>query len=1290
MKRFFITMAMILSVAISFSQGPPTATYTPVSTTGYNWIRGYFRSLHVPAGCGFPVLTGQQWRGSGAVYMDTCNEKIYMYMLGVWRPMLDSTASISSAWSLTGNAGTNSAINFLGTTDNVALRLRINNIRYGYFRPLGSTVSLDSNYVGQIYLGHYAGNKDTLEADGNLAIGNYAMYNYPSSASQRNGASIAIGHMALYSYVGGGSEANTAIGWRSMAKNETGYRNVGIGLNTLHNLKSGLRNTGLGTFAGEWHSVGSDNTFVGESSARLSTGGTLNVALGNSSGYSMTGVVIGATNITSSSDWTTATVVISAPDANPFGFNPSIQATGTAVIDGGQIVGVTMTNIGAGYTNDGLKTITFVGDGTSASADIVIAYANHNTHVGATAGYSNRVGYRNTYVGIQTSHGNGSSSQARQRDTLTTIIGAYAGVDTANAAGVGVKHSVAIGAESMVGASYSGVLGIPGMSWGIGTSTPSRKSVLDLTSTERYFLPPRMNTTQQNAIASPEFGAKIYNTDSLGICIYTGSEWRIAGTAALAHFNKGIQMNRYASAIPSINTLLDNGMLKISPTTDVGISLYRGGTDFGGNTHVTYRTNNVDIATKTALNFTQTMMQWVGYVPGSDGTSVAAGYHMRFRAAAAAKTTSSPTFFELLIRDTIGTTGSILPKLRIWPWGTIIGDNVTSVSPDPGAVLTLSSTNKGFKPPSLTSAEAALIPTPGDGVMYYNTDSARYMLHSSGAFKGLAFTNETGGTSGVTTMTNIGSSPNADGATISGSNLTLQPADGSFGGVVSTTTQTFAGNKTFSGITTFGNYSVLTEIAAPSAPSPGVGRFYGGTDKKPHYINSDGTNYDLTAAALTSGYVGFGSSGSLTGSSNLQFNDVSVRLSINGVVQATRADFNETASMTTPAAGFGRFWVKDDGTAHFINDAGVDIQLGSGGASDHGTLTGLGDDDHTQYPLSLGRTGGQTLIGGIGSGDDLTFSSTSHGTKGNIFFGSDIKFDETNGGAVTIGPTSTIGYRLHLYSATDNGIVQYTRIGASGKALYMDGGGSANLQIGQHPAGYGIITQNVVFTLEGQSAGVNISTSGGAHDITINPGGEAVIYNSQFETSMLMKDVSFASTPSAGYSAFQINSDRPFVITDNGDRYRMDSRFDPLYSNVTSVGNVGAGEDDLMTYSIPASTLAANGDYIDFEVSFTFAANANSKNIKVYFGATQIYASGAQNQNGGNMIISGRIYRTGATSQRCVTSTKSNTTLFVDETVNTTAAETLSGAITIKATGEAVSNDDITNTNFSVNYIRIN
>lgn len=57
-----------------------------------------------------------------------------------------------------------------------------------------------------------------------------------------------------------------------------------------------------------------------------------------------------------------------------------------------------------------------------------------------------------------------------------------------------------------------------------------------------------------------------------------------------------------------------------------------------------------------------------------------------------------------------------------------------------------------------------------------------------------------GAASGVTTMGAIGSSPNANGATISGSNLNLEPASGSFGGVVTTGAQTFAGEKTFSSI----------------------------------------------------------------------------------------------------------------------------------------------------------------------------------------------------------------------------------------------------------------------------------------------------------------------------------------------------------------------------------------------------------------------------------------------------------------------------------------------------------
>lgn len=108
------------------------------------------------------------------------------------------------------------------------------------------------------------------------------------------------------------------------------------------------------------------------------------------------------------------------------------------------------------------------------------------------------------------------------------------------------------------------------------------------------------------------------------------------------------------------------------------------------------------------------------------------------------------------------------------------------------------------------------------------------------------------------------------------------------------------------------------------------------------------------------------------------------------------------------------------------------------GGVDHGSLAGLSDDDHSIYALnthsfvtigaearfsservltagtgitladggagttatlsanlSTGISGGQSCIGGTASGNDLTLSSTSHATKGSIFFGSS-EYDEAN------------------------------------------------------------------------------------------------------------------------------------------------------------------------------------------------------------------------------------------------------------------------------------------------------
>lgn len=75
---------------------------------------------------------------------------------------------------------------------------------------------------------------------------------------------------------------------------------------------------------------------------------------------------------------------------------------------------------------------------------------------------------------------------------------------------------------------------------------------------------------------------------------------------------------------------------------------------------------------------------------------------------------------------------------------------------------------------------------------------------------------------------------------------------------------------------------------------------------------------------------------------------------------------------------------------------GANIATIANASFDHGALTGLSDDDHTQYALLAGRSGGQNLKGGTGSGDNLTLNSTNHGTKGKIYLGANSVYDELN------------------------------------------------------------------------------------------------------------------------------------------------------------------------------------------------------------------------------------------------------------------------------------------------------
>ena len=61
--------------------------------------------------------------------------------------------------------------------------------------------------------------------------------------------------------------------------------------------------------------------------------------------------------------------------------------------------------------------------------------------------------------------------------------------------------------------------------FGISTTTPDVNAVLDIASTNKGFLPPRLSTNQRNDISDPPAGLLIYNTDTKSLQFYTKANW---------------------------------------------------------------------------------------------------------------------------------------------------------------------------------------------------------------------------------------------------------------------------------------------------------------------------------------------------------------------------------------------------------------------------------------------------------------------------------------------------------------------------------------------------------------------------------------------------------------------------------------------------------------------------------------------------------------------------------------------------------------------------------------------
>jgi len=112
-------------------------------------------------------------------------------------------------------------------------------------------------------------------------------------------------------------------------------------------------------------------------------------------------------------------------------------------------------------------------------------------------------------------------------------------------------------------------------------------------------------------------------------------------------------------------------------------------------------------------------------------------------------------------------------------------------------------------------------------------------------------------------------------------------------------------------------------------------------------------------------------------------------------------------------------------------------------AADHGALGGLGDDDHTQYALLAGRSGGQTLIGGESAGDTLTLQSCGDViVNDNLVVNSGLQADIISGSILGVGSGTILNFKAETLIASD------ARIGVGSiNLLHSNSANIVNLEV---------------------------------------------------------------------------------------------------------------------------------------------------------------------------------------------------------------------------------------------------
>lgn len=339
----------------------------------------------------------------------------------VWQRLLTSVNTTSNAWLITGNSGTINGTHFIGTTDNIPLNFRVNNVQAGRVVSTGAT-----------FFGYQAGLSNTALL--NTGIGSRSLFSVTSGNNN-----TAVGRSSLYFTTIGTN--NTAVGVESLYSNTTGGLNTALGYNSLYSNTTGIANTASGSRSLYSNTTGDDNTTMGNRALESNISGSYNTAFGD---YSL--------NDNTTADYNVA-IGKSAMQYNTIGeLNTSAGAlsmfantTGSfSAAFGGYALYQNTTgnyNVANGYESMRTNTTGSYNSSTGNAAMYSNSTGNYNASLGNAAMYSNTTGSYNTSVG-------GFALSNNTTGSNNTAIGYDAGVSN-----TGFTNATAIGSNATVNAS---------------------------------------------------------------------------------------------------------------------------------------------------------------------------------------------------------------------------------------------------------------------------------------------------------------------------------------------------------------------------------------------------------------------------------------------------------------------------------------------------------------------------------------------------------------------------------------------------------------------------------------------------------------------------------------------------------------------------------------------------------------------------------------------------------------------------------------------------------------------